>query len=172
MKAEIHQVLKMNKEGTLTDDQAAELLAELAHKEAREEADTGGNRARGNDGGRGPFTSRNWEGAFVEPLLDKMNTTVKYALDAAFGWDKSPGGAGMAAEGHQGEAFERGGGGQSGNNRIHMSRFEMPAGKDHVFTGNTVRMSSVKDMRLDRAEMIDNTIDMSKVVFCPSRTAR
>ena len=44
MKTEIQQVLKMNKEGILTDDQAAELLAELAKRECPE---SGGGRAGG-----------------------------------------------------------------------------------------------------------------------------
>lgn len=154
IKAEIQQILKMNKDGVLTDEQAADLLAELTRKEAEP--------ASGKSGNGG-----SWDGSFVEPILSKVNTTVKYALDAAFGWDKPGAGSGGSASGYRGEAYEggygeTGSGGLSGNNHIHMSRFDFPTGKEHTFTGNTVRMSSVKDMRLDRAEMIDNTIDMSK----------
>ncbi|MDB5050101.1 MAG: hypothetical protein JWO30_3172 [Fibrobacteres bacterium] len=139
MKAEIQQVLKMNKEGTLTDEQAAELLAELAGK--------------GSDSEPGGAGTRDWNrSGIVEPILSKVNTTVKYALDAAFGWN-SPG-----AQGYQGEAY----GGQVSKNAIHMSRFDFPAGKDQVFTGNSIRMSSVRALRLERSEMTDNTIDMSK----------
>ncbi len=137
MNAEIRQVLQMNKAGTLTDEQAAELLAELAKKDAEA-------------GGAG---TRDWNrSGIVEPLFSKVNTTVKYALDTAFRWH-NPG-----SQGYQGEAF----GGQASKNSVHMSRFDFPAGKDHVFTGNSIRMSSVKDLRLERAEMTDNTIDMSK----------
>jgi uncharacterized protein YjbI with pentapeptide repeats len=137
MKDEIQQVLKMNKEGTITDDQAAELLAELAKKNAVEEG-TG---------------TRDWNrSGIVEPILSKVNTTVKYALDTAFGWNQ-PG-----SHGYQGEAY----GGQASKNAVHMSHFDFPDGRDQVFTGNAIRMSSVKGMRLLRAEMTDNTIDMSK----------
>ena len=148
MKDEIQQVLKMNKEGTLTDEQATELIAELAQKDQQQ--------AREN------FGTRDWDrSGFVEPLMSKMNTTVKHALDAAFGWRHpgAPGGmGGHGPAGFQGEAFA-----EPDQNAIHMSRFDTPAGKDHVFTGNAVRMSSVKDVRLERAEMTRNTIDMSKV---------
>src|SRR4051812_29402542 len=105
MKAEIQQVLKMNKEGTLTDEQAAELLAELARNGSESEPDAEGT------------GTRDWNrSGIVEPLLSKVNTTVKYALDAAFGWN-SPG-----AQGYQGEAY----GGQVSKNAIHMSRFDLP----------------------------------------------
>ena len=178
IKAEIQQILKMNKDGVLTDEQAAELLAELTRKEgqgASGASGTSGSRTSGS-AGSGDQSGRDslfgglgggWDGSFVEPILSKVNTTVKYALDAAFGWDKPGAGSGGSTGGYRGEAYEGGfgepgGGGLSGNNHIHMSRFDLPTGKEHTFTGNTVRMSSVKDMRLDRAEMIDNTIDMSK----------
>jgi hypothetical protein len=174
MKAEIQQILKMNKDGVITDEQAAELLAELTRKEAEQASGPSGAESPGRDFRFGEMSGKggSWDGSFVEPLLSKMNTTVKYALDAAFGWDKHGAGNTGGADGYRGEAYETGfggfgesggrAGGLSGDNRIHMSRFDMPMGKEHTFTGNTVRMSSVKDLRLDRAEMIDNTIDMSK----------
>jgi uncharacterized protein YjbI with pentapeptide repeats len=180
MKAEIQQILKMNKDGVLTDEQAADLLAELTRKEA--EQASGGTGGRGDQPGRASLFGEmggGWDGSFVEPILSKVNTTVKHALDAAFGWDKPGAGGGGTTGGYRGEAYDGGyggpdtggfggaggyggAGGLSGNNQIHMSRFDLPTGKEHTFTGNTVRMSSVKDMRLERAEMIDNTIDMSK----------
>ncbi|MDB5102961.1 MAG: hypothetical protein JWP91_650 [Fibrobacteres bacterium] len=183
IKAEIQQILKMNKDGVLTDEQAADLLAELTRKE--EDGASGKPGSGGEKSGLDSLFGGNWDGSFVEPILNKMNTTVKSALDAAFGWDKPGAGGGGASTGYQGQAFgsgnEGGGGGfagfggagfggfgggatggLSGNNHVHMSRFDLPTGKEHTFTGNTIRMSSVKDMRLDRAEMIDNTIDMSK----------
>ena len=186
MKAEIQQILKMNKDGVLTDEQAAELLAELTRKEGEAASGASGSGTSGS-AGSGEQSGRDslfgglgggWDGSFVEPILSKVNTTVKYALDAAFGWDKPGAGSGGSTGGYRGEAYDGGfgwpggaaggtgatggAGGLSGGNHIHMSRFDLPTGKEHTFTGNTVRMSSVKDMRLDRAEMIDNTIDMSK----------
>ena len=134
MKEQIQHVLRMNKEGKLTDEQAAELLAELARP----------------DGPRGE--ERGWaRGGILEPLVSKMNATLKSALDSAFAWDDGVRG--------QGEGWT----GSSGRNSIHMSRFDYPQGKDIVFSGNVVRMSSVKDMRMDRSALEDNTIDMSKV---------
>lgn len=133
MKEQIQQVLKMNKEGKLTDEQAAELLAELA-------------RPDGKRGGTG------WDrGGILEPLVSKVNETLRSALDSAFAWDEG-------ARGRAGEAWA----GPSGRNSIHMSRFDYPAGKDIAFTGNVIRMSSVKDLRMDRSEMSGNAIDMSK----------
>jgi hypothetical protein len=184
MKAKIQQILKMNKDGVLTDEQAAELLAELTRKEGEAASGTSGSGPSGSgtsgfagsgESGRDSLfggLGGGWDGSLVEPILSKVNSTVKYALDAAFGWDKPGAGSGGSTGGYRGEAYEGGfggpggatggAGGLSGNNHIHMSRFDLPTGKEHTFTGNTVRMSSVKDMRLDRAEMIDNTIDMSK----------
>lgn len=190
MKAEIQQILKMNKDGVLTDEQAAELLAELTRKEDEAASGTAGSGTSGS-AGSGEQSGRDslfgglgggWDGSLVEPILSKVNSTVKYALDAAFGWDKPGAGSGGSTGGYRGEAYDGGfgepgggaagatgatgttgaAGGLSGNNHVHMSRFDLPTGKEHTFTGNTVRMSSVKDIRLDRAEMIDNTIDMSK----------
>jgi uncharacterized protein YjbI with pentapeptide repeats len=134
MHDEIRRVLKMNKEGTLTDAQAAELLSELARPQGR-------------------AAGRDWERTgLVEPILSKVNDTLKYALDSAFAWDAG------GARGYQGKAWT----GSGERNSIHMSRFEYPEGEDIVFSGNSVRMSSVKDLRLERAEMTGNTIDMSK----------
>jgi uncharacterized protein YjbI with pentapeptide repeats len=135
MKEQIQQVLKMNKEGKLTDEQAAELLAELARPESKR-------------GGRA-----DWDrGGILDPLVSKMSETLRSALDTAFSWDEGAGGQG------QGQAWD----GPSGRNSIHMSRFDYPEGKDIAFTGNVIRMSSVKDLRMDRSEMAGNTIDMSK----------
>jgi hypothetical protein len=146
MKTEIQQVLKMNKEGTITDEQAAELLAELARKAA--------------DDGR-PAEARNLD--IMDSIFSKVNDTVKVAMDGAFGWERHHGSGGTGAfhgsGGYQSDAY----GSDTSRNHIHMSKFDIPHGKDHVFTGNSVRMSSLKEMRLDRAEMIDNAIDMSKV---------
>jgi uncharacterized protein YjbI with pentapeptide repeats len=134
MKEQIQQVLKMNKEGKLTDEQAAELLAELAKPDAKRGA------------------GRDWErGGILEPLVSKVNETLRSALDSAFAWDEG-------ARGYQGEAWT----GPSGRNSIHMSRFDYPEGKDIVFAGNVIRMSSVKDLRMERSGMEGNTIDMSK----------
>ncbi len=168
MKAEIQQVLKMNKEGTITDEQATELLAELARKEAENERGGGGEEAD-RPGAEGAQADRDeseradarrrdagsWDHVgLMDTIFSKVNTTVKHAMDGAFGWDH-----GAGAGGYQGETY----GSQAGRNSIHMSKFDFPEGKDYVFTGNAVRMSSVKDVRLDRAEMLDNVIDMSKV---------
>jgi uncharacterized protein YjbI with pentapeptide repeats len=178
MKAEIQQVLKMNREGTLTDEQAAELLTELARKEAdaaRAESRPEGNlRDDESDGAvmgpRGRMGRQEWgrgrgqwgdHAGLMDTIFSRVNDTVKHAMDGAFAWDGPPG-AGPGATGpggYHGEAY----GSRTDRNSIHMSKFDLPEGKDHVFTGNAVRMSSVKDLVLDRAEMIDNTIDMSKV---------
>ena len=134
MKEQIEQVLRMNKEGKLTDAQAAELLAELAKPDGK----------RGGAGG-------DWDrGGILDPLVSRMGETLRSALDSAFAWD--------------GGTRERGedGSGPSGRNSIHMSRFDYPEGREIVFTGNVVRMSSLKDLRMDRSEMAGNTIDMSK----------
>jgi uncharacterized protein YjbI with pentapeptide repeats len=134
MKEQIQQVLRMNKEGKLTDEQTAELLAELAKPD--------GKRAAGRD----------WErGGILEPIVSKVNETLKTALDSAFAWEGG-------ARGYQGEAWT----GPSGRNSIHMSRFDYPEGKDILFTGNSIRMSSMKGLRMERAEMDGCTIDMSK----------
>jgi uncharacterized protein YjbI with pentapeptide repeats len=134
MKEQIQQVLRMNKEGKLTDEQAAELLAELAKPDGR--------RAAGRD----------WErGGILEPLVSKVNETLRTALDSAFAWEGD-------ARGYQGETWT----GPSGRNSIHMSRFDYPEGRDILFTDNAVRMSSMKGLRLERSEMAGNTIDMSK----------
>jgi uncharacterized protein YjbI with pentapeptide repeats len=134
MKEQIQQVLRMNKEGKLTDEQTAELLAELAKP----------------DGKRGG--GRDWErGGILEPLVSKVNETLRTALDSAFAWEGG-------ARGYQGETWT----GPSGRNSIHMSRFDYPDGKDILFTDNAIRMSSVKDLRMERSEMAGNTIDMSK----------
>lgn len=169
MKTEIQQVLKMTKEGTITDEQAAELLAELARKEAEN-----GKPAEARESGARPRDARNLDHVdIMDSIFSKVNDTVKVAMDGAFSWDRRQGpgwsGAfggirsfregGASYEAYHGEAY----GSDSSRNHIHMSKFDIPVGKDHVFTGNSVRMSSLKDMRLDRAEMIDNTIDMSKV---------
>lgn len=152
MKAEdISRILKMNREGALTDEQAAELLAELAKKEPA-------------SGRSGPW---DWSRTgLVEPVLSTVNSTLKHALDATFGWHRDSGarGEGSGSDAHSGTGYK---GSAFGNdplrNAVHMSRFDQPEGHDHVFTGNSLRMSSVTDLRLIAAEMKDNTIDMSKV---------
>ncbi|MEO6094936.1 MAG: pentapeptide repeat-containing protein [Fibrobacteria bacterium] len=162
MKTEIQQVLKMNKEGAITDEQAAELLAELARNEAVE-----GKPAEDRETGKFPRDARNLDHIdIMDSIFSRVNDTVKVAMDGAFSWDRQNGaggsggtGAFRGAAGYRGEAY----GSDTSRNHIHMSKFDVPHGKDHVFTGNSVRMSSLKDMRLDRAEMIDNSIDMSKV---------
>lgn len=143
MKAEdISRILKMNREGALSDEQAAELLAELAKKETA-------------SGRSGPW---DWNrDGLIEPVLSTVNSTLKHALDATFGWDRASGPR-SGSSGYKGSAFD----GDPSRNAVHMSRFDHPAGLDHVFTGNSLRMSSVTDLRLNQAEMKDNTIDMSK----------
>lgn len=134
MKEQIQQVLRMNKEGKLTDEQTAELLAELAKPE--EERGAG----------------RDWDrGGILEPLVSKVNQTLRYALDSAFGREEG-------ARGYQGETWT----GPAGRNSIHMSRFDSPEGQEIVFTDNAIRMSSVKDLRMERSGMTGNAIDMSK----------
>ncbi|MBW8887623.1 MAG: pentapeptide repeat-containing protein [Fibrobacteres bacterium] len=133
MKEQIEQVLRMNKDGKLTDAQTAELLAELARP--------------GEAHASGPGWGR---GSVLEPLVSKVNETLKSALDSAFAWNES--------RDHRDEAWAN----PSARNSIHMSRFDYPEGKDVVFTGNVIRMSSMKDLRMDRSEMTGNTIDMSK----------
>lgn len=133
MKEQIEQVLRMNKDGKLTDAQTAELLAELARP--------------GEAHGTGPGWGR---GSVLEPLVSKVNETLKSALDSAFAWEDG--------RGQREEAWPN----SAARNSIHMSRFDYPEGKDIVFAGNVIRMSSVKDLRMDRSEMTGNTIDMSK----------
>ncbi|MEO7425266.1 MAG: hypothetical protein ABI036_08765 [Fibrobacteria bacterium] len=169
MKAEIQQILQMNKAGTITDEQAAELLAELARKDRN--GDHEKNTREPKEGAEsGPV---DWDpSGFVEPILSKVNDTVKSALDAAFGpkghhgSGERPGGWAMHGSwrhGRMGGFADRERSGGMDGNAIHMSRFDFPRGKDYTFLENAIRMSSVRNVRMERAEMTRNTIDMSKV---------
>ncbi|GEM_PF-6299686 len=163
MKIEIQQVLKMNKDGILTDEQAADLLAELAKS--------------GPNSRTAPGFEWN-EADLVKPLVSKVNSTLKTALDATFGGASA---IGLFAGAQTSSAFggttfggaDRNFGSKSdGTNAIHMSKFDAPRGESFVFQGNTIRMSSVKELSLDRSEMTGNTIDMSKVEEMILREAR
>ncbi len=139
MKEEIRRILEMVKAGTLTDEQATALLAELSSPPRRDDAERSSRRtARRSDG-------------VIEPLFSLLRNTVSGAMDAMS--------SGLGATSSLGGVFAS----DLKDNAVHMSRCDSPNGSDYVFKGNSVRMSSVTDVSLDHAEMKDNRFDASKI---------
>lgn len=128
MKAEIQKVLEMNKSGTITDEQAAALLEELARKEKKS-----GTRHQESPASERPFY-------FGKPFADLIHNTLNSAL------------GGLAPQSSDAD----------GNN-VHMSKLESPFGKDFVFTGNTLSLSSVTRLELNSAEMSHTSVTASKL---------
>ncbi len=145
MKQEIQRVLQMNKDGKLTDEQAAELIEELSH---------GNTHATPGSGAQLDWNMSDLMG----PLFSKFNDSLKSALDSTF--DSSKAGKDFGASRAPGHTAYTATG---GNNTKRMSRLDTPEGSNFRFTDNVLRMSSLRRVRLDNSEMCRNTIDASKV---------
>jgi len=135
MNEEIQKVLKMAKEGTVTEEQAAELIAELARTESR--------------------SSREWKKEGVEGLGDTISTLIGKTMEGAISMSGFAGKNTSHVEGFSPSDLRA--------NSFHMSKVEAPDGEDFVFKNNQIRMSHLKKLSLQKAEFNDNQIDASKL---------
>jgi uncharacterized protein YjbI with pentapeptide repeats len=130
---EIQKILKMNKAGTISDEQAAELLSELS---------------------RSPRGRVAQEASGVEGLGDAISNLVYKTVDGAMSF-MGVRGSMSHVEGFPPSEMEA--------NQFSMSKVESPRQAGSTFRGNEVRMSHVDGLELESAEMLDNRIDASKV---------
>ncbi|HUJ75203.1 MAG TPA: hypothetical protein VL359_10110 [bacterium] len=146
LKEEIQRVLQMNKAGTLTDDQASELLAELMRSERGEGA--GEPRSEG-----APWTQ--W-GAFregsaagsQEDFGESLGAFLSSTIRGLPRWAQAFGGSFADAGGH---------------NTFTMSKVESPRGSGYTLAHNSINGSWVGDWELERAQVVHNGIHASKL---------
>ena len=139
----IKQVLEMNKAGTITDEQAEQLIKEITREQSKAEEPKRPE--------AGPRDFRNWDdGRFDSSGFHSFaHATVKTVLDGV-----------SDGIGH----IHRSMGQTIDGNDFHLSHAETPSGTGYVFRGNRIRMSKVGDLHLENSEFTDNKADASKLV--------
>ncbi len=113
----------MSKAGTITSEQATELIEALANEQK--------NPKKEDSAGR-----------MGESLDDMIRTAISSSMGGAFSKatysDKT------------------------GDNSVHLSRFERPTGGNFTFSENKINVASVSDIKMDHAKMQDNSINASR----------
>jgi uncharacterized protein YjbI with pentapeptide repeats len=155
MKTEILQILRMQQEGKITQDQAAELLAVLADQ-AREKTGTAEPSQvppAGKGGAPGPREAR--ERSFAA----SSTAAIHGLVDTAIGVGATIGRAASVFGGEVVEMVHR----DEGGNSVTLSKVDAPAGENFSFSGNTINVSKVALLTLRHAEVCGNTVNASKV---------
>jgi uncharacterized protein YjbI with pentapeptide repeats len=133
IREDIKKILDMTRSGSITDDQAAELLTALSEsKETHEQT----SRSEGNNETSTP-KSEDFFGLNLGHLDDVVNTFINKALKAVKSTRIN-----VSAK-------------DKDNNLINMSRFSPPEGEDFTFSDNQIQVSSVNGLQLNHSRLIE-----------------
>jgi uncharacterized protein YjbI with pentapeptide repeats len=162
MKAEILQILQMQKDGKLTQDQAAELLAMLADP-AREK-----DRSTERQGAQGPQAAAREAGG---GMSSAAAATLHSLVDTAVSVGATVGRAATVWGGELVGMVHR----EESGNTLTLSKVEPPAGDGYTFKSNAFNVSKVSRLTLNGSEFANNTVnasDLSHVTLTRGRLSQ
>jgi len=170
MKSEILEILRMQEEGKLTREQAAELLSALADQ-AREKGGApgngGGTQGTPSEGAPGPQgegpggggEKKSCGSAGARGSAATATAAIHDIVDAAIGMGVTVGRAATVWGGEVVNMVHR----DDGANSITLSSVTPPTGANFSFRNNTVNVSKVGPLTLNMAEFCGNSFNASKV---------
>ena len=159
MKEQILQILQMERDGKLTQEQAAELLAMLADQ-ARERPsvsmppEQGAPGPQGAGGGSGSGREERKSGFPANAAV-----TIQSLVDSAVGLGTTVGRAATVLATEIAQTVHR----EQAGNTITLSKVEEPRGDRYVFKANSMNVSKVSAITLNDAEFSSNSINASRI---------
>jgi uncharacterized protein YjbI with pentapeptide repeats len=159
MRQDIQKVLDMNKAGTITDDQAAELVEELIRsttpKKTEPRSMLGSMVGMLSDIGGGRMTSK-VDGMFASDLNDNAFSMSRVEAITGEGWVFKRNSLKMSSV--TGLVLNQA---EMADNVVHMSHLADVTVRDGLFTGNEISASSVEAISIDGSELCRSTIQNS-----------
>jgi len=157
MKAEILNILRMQQDGKLTQDQAAELLAVLADQAREKDAASTQNAPTGEaPGPRGKPEPGPADRGFN---VAAASAAFHGLIDTAMGVGATVGRAATVWGTEFLQMVHR----DEGGNSVTLSKVDSPHGDGFSFRDNTINVSKVSDLNFSQAQISGNTINASKV---------
>jgi hypothetical protein len=184
-KEQIDKILEMREKGSLTQEQADELIEALSGESPdartgkgsesgqRDEKGGPGKDDSGAEDWEGPWESRQdrrerrWQkryfGGFVDPQwVDEVVDKVTSGIGKALEWIDPD--TGYYGNHHHGGDERRSDGARSWHNAQTLSRVEQPEGEDFQFNDNRATYSKLRSLRLTRSRMNSNAFSASTVI--------
>jgi uncharacterized protein YjbI with pentapeptide repeats len=141
IKEDIKKILDMTRSGSISDEDAAELLAALS--ESKSDKDNGNSEE--DKKGKASHKADDFFGLNFGHLDDVVNTFINRAFKAVKSTRIN-----VSAK-------------DKDENLVNMSRFAPPEGEDFTFSENQIQLCSIDGIKLNRSEFTDNHFQGSHV---------